>query len=87
MKFYATVFCVMTLCIDVVGYQHFGDQCWHHFLHFIHSEDGGSMALRNVGMLPHHYRCHNVVHHDMNFHRREYFKSRKFREVIYDRIS
>jgi len=33
-------------------------------------EDGGIMALRNVGILPHH----NPEDHDLNFHGRETLK-------------
>jgi hypothetical protein len=44
-------------CNVVIGYQRFRDSCCFHLLsssHF-HPEDGGSLGLRNVGILPQHY--------------------------------
>jgi len=50
MKIHVVVFWVVTPCNDVVGYQHFG----------------GSMALWNVGILPHQYTTlqHRRLLHD-----------------------
>jgi len=42
---------VVTSCSDVVGSQRFGGQCCPYF----QGDDGGSMVLRNVGVLAHHY--------------------------------
>jgi hypothetical protein len=39
-------------------------------------EDGGSMDLRSVGILPQHYKLHNPEELDLSFHRRENLKSR-----------
>jgi hypothetical protein len=48
------VFWVVTPCSAVVGYQHFRrPYCLH--LHSLLPEDGGSMELRNVGILSQHY--------------------------------
>jgi hypothetical protein len=45
------VFWVVTLCSDMVSYQHFrGPYCLH-----LQVEDGDSNLLQNVGILPHHY--------------------------------
>jgi len=44
MKIHIEVFRVMTPCSDMVEYHRFGGP-----------EDGGTMALRNVGILLHHY--------------------------------
>jgi hypothetical protein len=42
---------VVTTCSDVIGYQHFGGpRCLH-----LQGENGGNKALRNSGILPHHY--------------------------------
>jgi len=41
------VFLVVMFCGFVVGYQSFGGSCY--------PEDGCSMALRNVGILPQYY--------------------------------
>jgi len=42
-----------------VGYQRFGGPCCVHLhgevIYVLHPEDGGSMVLRNVGILPQHY--------------------------------
>jgi len=38
-------FWVVTLCSDVVGYQHFGGPCC---LHHHHSEDGSSKVLHGI---------------------------------------
>jgi hypothetical protein len=46
------VFWVMTPCSDAVGYQRFGGSCR---LHLLHAKDESTMAVRNVGVLPHHY--------------------------------
>jgi len=48
----AQVFWVVTLCSDLVGY-HITVRC--HKLYSFHPESGGSMVLRNVVILPHHY--------------------------------
>jgi hypothetical protein len=50
------IFWVVTPCGVVVGYQLFGEPCCLtlHFTSF-HPEDGGSMDLRNVGILPQHH--------------------------------
>jgi len=42
---------VMTPCSDVVGYQSLGWSCCLH----IHHEDEGSIAHRNVAIIPQHY--------------------------------
>jgi hypothetical protein len=72
-KFQVTVFWVVTSCSLVVGYQRFEEtRC----LQFNPEGDGGSMDLRNVGILPQHYtRRYNPEDHDLKFHRHEYFKS------------
>jgi len=44
-------FCVVMPCSVVVGYKRFGAPCCLHF----QGEDGGSMDLRNVGILLKHY--------------------------------
>jgi len=40
----------MTLCSDEVEYQYFGGSS-----SSLHSEDGGSLDLRNIGILTRHY--------------------------------
>jgi len=39
-------------------------------------EDGSSLVLRNIGILPHTTRCNNPVDLDLNLHRRENLTSR-----------
>jgi hypothetical protein len=50
-KIHVKVFWVLTPRSAVVGYQPFGGHC---FLH-LQVEIGGSMVLRNAGILPQHY--------------------------------
>jgi len=38
----------------------------------LHCEDGGSMGLRNIGILPYHYMESEDL--DLNLHSRENFK-------------
>jgi hypothetical protein len=50
-KIQVAVFWIVTPCSDVVGYRRFGEPCCLH-----HPEDEDGMVLRNVGILPHHYK-------------------------------
>jgi hypothetical protein len=50
-KIHVMVLWVVTLCSNVVGYQHFKELC---HLQLQHPEDGGSMALGNTGILQHY---------------------------------
>jgi hypothetical protein len=50
MKNQVEVLWVVMLCSNVVGYKHFWGLCFH-----LHPEDGGSMVLQNVSILPQHY--------------------------------
>jgi hypothetical protein len=50
MKIQVVVFWDITLYSDIAGYQHFGKPCSLH----LQPEGGGTIALRNVGVLPHH---------------------------------
>jgi hypothetical protein len=47
MKIQIEVFWFVMPCSDVVGYKSFG-------VSEPHPQDGGSMAIRNVGILPHY---------------------------------
>jgi len=49
-KFQAEVFWTVTACSVAVGYQGFGEPC----CLLLQGEDGGSLALQNVGILPQH---------------------------------
>jgi hypothetical protein len=50
MKIQVAVFCVVTTCSDVVGYQRFGrPRC----MHLQGEENGGRSDLRPAGIIPH----------------------------------
>jgi len=49
-KIQVKVYWVMMPCNVTVGYQHFRGPCCLH----LHPEDGGSMVIQNVGILPQH---------------------------------
>jgi hypothetical protein len=51
---HVSIFWVVTPCGDMVGYQRlWGSHCFHlQLLNFLEGEDGGSVILRNVGILP-----------------------------------
>jgi hypothetical protein len=57
------VFWAMTPCSFVVGYQSFGGPCCLH-----HPEDGGSMVLWNICILPQHYTVSKLQDVRSNIH-------------------
>jgi hypothetical protein len=65
--FHFEVFWVLTPCsIVVIRYQKFRGPCCLH----LHPEVGGSMELRNVGILAQHYRGHNPEDMDLAYNLR-----------------
>jgi hypothetical protein len=73
------VFWVVTPSSVVVGYQRFrGPYCLHLncSLPIEVSEDGGSMELCNVGILPQYYTASQPQKQDLEHHRRESLKTR-----------
>jgi hypothetical protein len=49
---------------------------YHRYCLHLQGEDGGSMDLRNVGILPQHYAASHTEDLDLKHHRRESFKTR-----------
>jgi len=61
----------MTPHSDVVGHRLFVGTCCLH----LHPADGGSMFLRNGGLLPHGVTDHETAIERSSLHRRENLKS------------
>jgi len=59
MRIHVLVFWIMMSCCDARRYQCFGGPCCFHLQHTnvleSHAEDGSSMDLQNICILPHHY--------------------------------